>query len=473
MSDMKIPKKLQRLISTPKRFKVVIGGRGGAKSNTIADILLMKSQTEAAKIGCFREYQNSIEDSVHSLLKNEITRLSIPGFKIGKSAIDNNFGGGFRFKGLSRAIDSVKSMDGFKYFWVEEGQFLSGDSIKILTPTVRVEGGEIWFTGNPMSSADPFSQRFIVPFQAELEKNGFYEDDMHLIIMINYMDNPWFPDVLEKERQYDYETMDRALYDHVWRGAFNDTVENSIIRAEWFDACIDAHLKLGFPARGAKIVAHDPSDLGPDDKGLAMRHGSVVMEACSRAFGDVNEGCDWATDYAIEHGADLFTWDGDGMGVSLKRQVKSSFAGKKLDHIMFRGSNGAENPDDIYEDSDILVTDENKRMTNQQTFKNRRAQYYWRLRDRVYNTYLASKGHYKDPDAMISFSSDIKDLQLVRSEVCRIPRKPNGNGLIQIMTKEEMKRLLKIQSPNVADAVMMLMCEPAPTSNLVGYSPCR
>ncbi len=463
MPKMQIPEKLLPLLNTPKRFKIVVGGRGSGKSTGFADILLMRAQTEGAKIGCFREYQNSIEDSVHALLWGEIERLGIPGYDIGKSYIDHQSGGRFRFRGLSRSIDAVKSMHGFKYFWVEEAQFLSESSIKTLTPTVREADSEIWFSGNPGSSADPFSQRFIVPFKAALDRDGYYEDDMHFILIVNYNDNPWFPDVLEQERLYDYKTLDRALYDHIWLGAFNDSIEASIIKAEWFDMCVDAHLKLGFKPRGAKIVAHDPSDLGPDDKGLVERHGSVINEAILKNVGDVNEGCDWALDYAISHQADLFVWDGDGMGVSLRRQVKDALDGKRIDYKMFRGSSGVERPDEVYQDPDEVDVVDRQRRTNKQLFKNRRAQMYWALRDRVYSTYLAvTQNAYLDPDTLISFSSDIKDLQKLRSEVCRIPRKPNANGMIQIMTKPEMKRRLKIDSPNLADSVMMSLVTPAP-----------
>jgi len=61
--------------------------------------------------------------------------------------------------------------------------------------------------------------------------------------------------------------------------------------------------------------------------------------------------------------------------------------------------------------------------------------------DRFYNTYLAvEKGKYIDPDNMVSLSSDIECLDQLRAEVCRIPQKPNGNGKIQILSKEEMKK---------------------------------
>ena len=459
--QLDIPEKIYPLLAKKKRFKVAIGGRGSAKSTSFADIFAFKAQTEGARIGCFREFQNSIEDSVHSLIKEEINRMGVPGFTVNKANIDHVSGGRFRFKGLSRSIDAVKSMHGFKYFWTEEAQFLSKDSIEILIPTVREKDSELWFSGNPMGSADPFSQRFIVPFQKELKRDGYYEDDDHIIVFVNHSDNPWFPDVLERDRRRDFKELDRALYDHIWEGAFNDYVEDSIIKAEWFDACVDAHEKLGFKPRGALIVSHDPSDEGADDKGLAVRYGSVILDARARSFGDVNEGCDWALNCAIENRADAFAWDCDGLGVSLRRQVNESLKGKKVEPMQFRGSNSPDYPEGLYETP--LIRQTKDRLRNKDTFRNKRAQYYWMLRDRVHNTYQAvTKGEYKNPDDLISFASTIPEMQQLRSELCRIPRKYNSNGLIQIMTKQDMKRVLRVESPNIADAVMMSLVSPVP-----------
>ena len=453
MPEIQVPRKLLPLIKKKKRFKVIIGGRGSGKSHTPADICLMDVQTKGIKIGCFREFQNSISDSVHSLLSDEIDRLDLKGFDVQSNRINYNGVDSFTFKGLARNPESIKSMHGYERFFVEEAQTISSKSLKLLTPTLRVEGSEVWLVGNPGSSADPFSQRFIVPFQKELDKDGYYEDDMHLIIVANYMDNPFFPAVLEKERAYDYEHLDRAEYDHIWLGKFNDTIANAIIKTEWFDAAIDAHIKKGFKPRGATIVSHDPSDTGPDDKGLAIRKGSVFLEVLAMDKGDVNEGCDWATSRAIECNADLFTWDCDGLGVSLNRQVSEAFDGIKTEIRMFKGSMRVDNPDAIYEPLDNI----REPKTNKETFKNKRSQYYWLLRDRFYKTYRAVvKGEYIDPDELISISSNIKDLQALRSEVCRIPLKPNGSGLIQIMSKDDMLKM-QIQSPNMADALMMSM----------------
>ena len=449
-----VPRKLKPLINTKKRFKIIIGGRGSGKSHTVADICLVDAANKGIKTGCFREFQNSISDSVHSLLSDEIERIGFSGFEITSNSIKHKGEEVFTFKGLARNPESIKSMHGYNRFFVEEAQTISYKSLKLLTPTLREADSEIWMVANPGSSADPFSERFILPFQKELEKHGYYEDDLHQIIVCNYSDNPFFPDVLEQERLYDLEHLPRAEYDHVWNGKFNDSIENAIIKAEWFDAVIDAHTKLGFKAKGAVIASHDPSDTGKDDKGIAIRKGSVFLDIQAKSTGDVNEGCDWATDLAIKHQADLFSWDCDGLGVSLKRQVTESFEGIKCEIRMFKGSMAVDRPDAIYEP----VGNIRQAKTNRETFKNKRSQYYWLLRDRFYKTYRAVvKGEYIDPDELISISSTIPDLQSLRSEVCRIPLKPNGSGLIQIMPKEEMWSKYQIPSPNMADSLMMSM----------------
>jgi phage terminase large subunit len=428
---------------------------------TIADILALKGYTEDALTGCIREYQNSLEDSVYGLLKNEINRIELPGYRVLKNRIDRiNGKGGFRFKGLSRSIDAVKSAYGFNYFWLEEGQFLSEESLKILTPTLREAGSELWISANPNSSADPFSQRFILPYQKEIDEHGFYEDDLHYIVKVNYYDNPWFPEVLEQERQHDEKYLPRALYDHIWLGEFNDSVDDSIIKAEWFDAAINAHNKLGFKPRGAVIAAHDPSDLGTDDKGYVLRKGSVILEAEARDFGEVNDGCDWALGKAVESQVDVFSWDCDGLGVALKKQVSDALKGKPIEMNLFKGSEKPWRPHDIYKP--LLPTSklQQREKTNKDTFRNKRAQFYWYLRDKFYATYLAvEKGVYTDPEDMISISEDIPMIKQLRSEVCRIPRKWTASGLLQIMSKAEM-RTKKIQSPNIADSLMMSLVMP-------------
>ena len=276
------------------------------------------------------------------------------------------------------------------------------------------------------------------------------------------MPRAWFEaSGLEDERRDDEVKLSQAQYDHKWLGAYLDEVDDAIIRPEWFDAAVDAHkiphLQKVFTPAGAKIAAHDPSDAGADAKGYSLRHGSVFLKILEKKAGEIDEGCDWATRMAIEDGADWFVWDGDGMGGGLKRQVSQAFFGKPIEWHMFRGSlagKAQDNAGRIY-----MRVDDNKDkgpQTYAQTFKNNRAQYAIRMADRLYNTYrCVVRGEYVDPDEMVSFDSDgIENLDFVRSEFCRVPRVRNPNGLEQIMSKDDMKRL-KIQSPNMFDSAMM------------------
>ena len=454
MPKMQIPKKLRRFIDTPKRFKIAIGGRGSGKSMSFADMCLMDAQTKGIKTACFREFQNSIDDSVHALLKSEIDRLNLQGYEIQNNQILLNDEPAFKFRGLARNPEGVKSMHGFQRFWVEEAQTISFNSLKALTPTLREEGSEIWFSANPRSSVDAFSQRFIKPFEKQLRRDGYYEDDLHLIVIINITDNPLAPDVLKQEMENDRALMSPALFQHIWEGEYYDSVEDNIIPTPWFDAAIDAHIKLGFEPSGALIASHDPSDEGGDSKGFALRKGSVVLEVCEKVTGDSGEGMDWALQKARQSQADWFVWDCDGLGISLKRQVDQELESTKMQKHQFRGS---ESPDDAavpYSGSDSK--------TNKDTFFNKRAQYWWKLRDRFEATYRAVvKGEYVNPDDIISLSSEIDVLDQLRSEVCRIPQKRSNNGKIQIMSKIDMaKKPYELPSPNMGDALMMSMFSP-------------
>lgn len=452
MPELQIPAKLVPILTTPKRIKVAVGGRGGGKSITFADAFL-KYLSDGEKLCCAREFQNSIEESVHSLLKDRAGALQVPGVSWDSSKMYSQAGGEIFYRGLARNPESIKSMHGVKRIWVEEAQTISEKSIDLLEPTIREGESELWFSLNRGSSKDPISQRYLKPYEKEVRKQGFYEDDNILIVQINWDENPFFPKVLNNTRLRDKEILPRAKYDHIWGGEYSDTVEDAIIEADWFDACIDAHIKLGFEPLGQEIVSYDPADVG-DDKAVCYRHGPVVLDVKAFSHGMIDTATDWACEYANEIKPDIFIWDGDGMGTGLKRQIDQALSNKKIRLEMFRGSMSADRPDQIYERTDGEIR---QSKTNKETFLNQRAQHYWMLRDRVFKTYQAvKKNKYCNPDEMISFSSKIEEMDQLRAEMCRIPRKWNGSGRIQLLTKAEMKKI-EIDSPNMADAVMMSM----------------
>lgn len=465
---------LEPLFTRPKRFNILIGGRGSGKSLGKGGHGSIMMHDMGKNLMCIREFQASIADSVHALISDEIKRLELDGADITDKAIRFSHNNSMaRFMGLSRNPESVKSAFGFLDWWIEEAQFLSEKSLRVLTPTARKKpkkglpgqlkevGTEeldmtsvsMTFCANPASSEDPFSQRFIVPFKSELDANGIYEDDMHLIIKMNWSDNPWFDESgLEQERQFDKANLPRTTYDWIWEGGFNDEIENALIKAEWFDACVDAHEKLGFKPYGIVKVTHDPSDLGADPKAVCVRKGNVITNITQRNDIDVNEGSDWALGIAINEGADQYEWDVGGMGVTLKRDVNTALEGKNVTAYQFNGGSAVDNPDSIYEASGAQNIQKEK--TNKEICKNLRAQCYLSLRDRVYRTYLAvEKGVMCDPSMLISFSSECENLTGLRSELCRLPIKPST--IFEMYTKIEMRSKFKVRSPNLADAVMM------------------
>jgi phage terminase large subunit len=468
-----IPAKAERFVTIPKPIKVLKGGRGSGKSETIGSVVDAKVKDYGKKALCFRELQNTINDSVHSMLERKIAEHGFTGFNVLDSKIDHENGGKIRYRGVSRNPDGVKSYDGFDIGWGEEAQSLSAKSIDMLEPTFREQGSEIYYSLNPGSSMDPIAVEHLKPYETELLKDGYYEDDQIMIIELNYRDNPWFPEVLDVKRKKNKLIWPANKYENIWEGKFNDEVENSIIPTEWFDAAIDAHVKQGWEMLGKKVYAHDPSDTGDDDKGFAFRHGSVLLECESKTMPEYIDGVRYATGRAIELEADDFVWDGDGMGAIMRRDIAKYFRGKKIRQEMYKGSEGVKNPEAIYQP----VDDESARpRSNKHTFKNRRAQEYISLRDRFYNTYMAVvHGIYCDPEKMISISSSIKHINKLRAELCRIPLKPNGNGLIQIMSKDEMMRLLKLPSPNMADSVKMAysVTNVAPKNDIVMPKPQR
>lgn len=461
--ELKITEGISWLMSKPKRIKIAVGGRGSAKSTGVADAMIVFAD-QGQRICATREFQNSIDDSVHQNLIEEIDRLGVEGFDPRAKDIFTHSGGEIFYKGLARNITSLKSLTGVNKLWIEEGESVSHKSLKVLTPSIRStassnieheEPPEIWITMNRSSRADAISEKYLSRAESDLAKHGKYEDDMVMVVQLNYQDNPWFPPELEQERLDDLKNLSREEYDHIWGGEYDEFIERAIIKKEWFDAAIDSHLKLGITPKGATICTFDPADEGGDSKGYAQRTGILYTEIDEIVASNGNVACDIATERAIQSGADLFVWDGDGMGALLRRQIGDSFKGIKCELRMYKGSNKVDDPKEQYDGLKSLGP-KDKPKTNEESFKNKRAQFYMKLANRFQNTYKAVVlKEYIDPDTIISLSSDIKLMNKLRSEVCRIPTIPNGAGKIQLMAKKDMKKQLELDSPGMADCLAM------------------
>lgn len=207
MINFELSDKLLFFLTEKKRYKVAYGGRGSSKSWTAGGCLILLAMKSKVRILCTRQLQTSIANSVHKLLSDTINRLGLDDyFDITRDAIRCSNGSEFFFKGIQNNINEIKSIEGIDYCWVEEAQSVSEESWEVLIPTIRKEGSEIWITFNPDRDEDATYQRFVVNPPPD-----------SIVQLINYNDNPWFPDVLRREMEYCKE-VDFGKYEHIWLG---------------------------------------------------------------------------------------------------------------------------------------------------------------------------------------------------------------------------------------------------------------
>lgn len=220
--DVTLPVKLAPLYE-PKRYKVLHGGRGGGKSHSVAQVLLDIGARTQLRILCAREIQKSMRDSVHRLLRDYIIKLGLTGFyEVLDTEIRGANGTVFLFTGLqSHTVDSIKSFEGVDIVWVEEAHGVSKKSWDVLTPTIRKEGSEIWLTLNPDMETDETYVRFIATPSSDT-----------WVCEINWRDNPWFPETLNKERLKAKRQMSQEDYEHIWEGKPRRVAEGAIYRHE-------------------------------------------------------------------------------------------------------------------------------------------------------------------------------------------------------------------------------------------------
>lgn len=200
-----IPEAFKFLLE-PHRYKSAYGGRGRGATWSFARILSTIGSFQKKRILCTREYQNSIRDSVHKVLSDQIELLNLsPYYEVSKSGITSKAGTEFIFKGLQHPLE-IKSIEGIDIVWLEEAQNTSEESWSFLIPTIRKERSEIWMSWNTGEEDDPTYQRFVAN-----------PPDDCVSKLLTYKDNPWFPDTLRKEMEY-CKKVDYQSYLHIWEG---------------------------------------------------------------------------------------------------------------------------------------------------------------------------------------------------------------------------------------------------------------
>ncbi|UOF78199.1 terminase large subunit [Caudoviricetes sp.] len=234
------------------RYKVLYGGRGGAKSWGVARALLILGAKKQIRVLCAREFQTSIKDSVHKLLCDQIESLGLLGFyEITQASIRGSNGTEFAFAGLKNNVANIKSFEGVDICWVEEAQTTSRLSWNILIPTIRKQDSEIWITFNPELESDETYQRFVLNPPSDC-----------IVQKINWSDNPWFPETLRLEKDA-LRDRDLEAYNTVWEGICRQTVDGAVFAKEMQMAELDGRITR-VPYDAAKPV-HVIFDLGWSD----------------------------------------------------------------------------------------------------------------------------------------------------------------------------------------------------------------
>jgi predicted phage terminase large subunit-like protein len=268
---VQIPGLLMPLLDLGKwRFKIMYGGRGGAKSHSAAQALIMLADQNPLRIACCREVQKTLAESSKQVIEDYIDRMGVAdSFSALKNAIiHRRTGSTFGFHGLrEHTAKSIKSLENVHIAWVEEADSVSKRSWEMLIPTIRpAQKGavsEIWGSFNPDKADDYVYDRFVA-----------HTDPDALVIPINWRDNPFFPAVLEAER-IKMRALNEDLYQHIWEGKCRTEVGLMFKRTmfSWYDR---------LPDRLALYMASDYAVT--QDGGDFTEHGIFGLDESGETF---------------------------------------------------------------------------------------------------------------------------------------------------------------------------------------------
>jgi len=252
-------------------IKGVRGGRGaGAKSWSVIALNVIEANYYKERYACFREIQNTLNESVYHLIETTVERLRYPGWQFLNDSIVSPKGSIFVFRGLKdmTATQNVKGMEGFTRFIVEEAAPLSGESIDIMLPTLfRTEGAKLWFVYNQILETDPISIKVWNPFRDEPYARM-------IECAPGRIDNPWWNAQMEA-LSLKLKSIDPDLWDHVYGGnpmtqLFNAAISRVLVR-QAMDRVIDN-------PEGGVSVGVDPADMGDDKTQIYVRKGCKIID---------------------------------------------------------------------------------------------------------------------------------------------------------------------------------------------------
>jgi predicted phage terminase large subunit-like protein len=212
----------------PSRYKGAYGGRGSAKSHFFGEHLVERCLSEPGiRAVCIREVQKSIKESSKRLLEDKLAKLDLGRyFDVQENQIKTPGDGLIIFTGMQdHTAESIKSLEGYRVAWADEAQSISQRSLDILRPTMRGEA-EIWASWNPQSPDDPIDALL----------RGPNPPPRSTVVRSNWRDNPWFPEDLREEMEFDRRT-DPDKHAWIWEGGYEPrSGPGRYFREEWLIA---------------------------------------------------------------------------------------------------------------------------------------------------------------------------------------------------------------------------------------------
>ena len=404
-----IPDKLLKLadpdVFNQYNYFLIKGGRGGGKSQTVGRLILYLAERYKLRIVCGRETQNSINESVYSLLADLIREYQL-NFEIQASKIMSRASGteinfrGFREQGRF----NIQGMEGIDIVWIDESQALTKQTLDVLIPTVRKPKSKVIFTMNPHVFNDPV----ITIFQKRADC---------LVLDINYDENKHCTTKLIKEAE-ECKKLSMSDYEHIWLGKPLDQGDDALYSLEDFEngKRNAHHLAAGY---GIRVGGFDIARYG-DDKCACVVYQQMGALHWEEIFSDEwdHKDLNYTTGRILmitnEQGLDMAAIDEDGMGAG---PLDTLTKGRNIDLFT-----GFRNPAISYQD--------NKSFGNNRTVS-----------------------AYKKKDMLVKGWLNVKTQKII-DESLTVKYTFDNNQRRILISKEKMRKD-GVKSPNLFDASIM------------------
>lgn len=413
----------------PARHKCAYGGRGSGKTWTIAHLLIARAAKEQLRVVCCRELASSIQSSSKLALEVAISRLGLSHFfKSYAYTIRGANGSLFRFTGVERTIDSIRGWEDVDVVWFEEAQNMSDATARVLYPTIRKPGSEVWVSWNPINRSDYVWRRFILNPR-----------DGDIICKINWHDNPWFPKEADDERRADKKD-NPEMYAHIWEGEPDDEgAERKVLPFAMLNDCLDAFEKHGKNLGGLIDIGLDVADAGDNWNALVVRQGPTIVSAEKFRSKIIADTARRADHLARSLNATRVYYDSQGVGAGVRSyfadNMKREYATRPE---MFGGKVKGEKTIFSY------------KMTNADFFARRNAQLGWALRLRAVNTRKLLAGEKIDPAACLFIDPSIHRIDEFLAQLSQPCWKEGLTGKTELVKRDEDE-----ESPDLYDACVL------------------